>query len=112
MKYRLLQFGLAGLSLALAACTVVSAAESNPSPRFDLQRFDVRGNTLLLAQPALPGLDTPGNSSAPPRIPPGLYVQAVDGLIRVTNPVGATNFTVGHPGRSMAKSNAADGEVR
>ncbi|MYN38869.1 iron dicitrate transport regulator FecR [Duganella sp. FT109W] len=46
---------------------------------------------LLLAQAAIPA---PGTSA----LPPGLYVQVIDGMINLTNKGGAQNFTAGQFG--------------
>ena len=45
---------------------------------------------LMLAQGPLPG--------GPSSMPPGLYVQVLDGLIHVTNPSGTSNFSAGQFG--------------
>ena len=60
----------------------------------------IRGTTFIasyvppvaLGGPALP------QAPAPAALPPGLYVQVLDGLIHVTNPAGAQNFSAGQFG--------------
>jgi hypothetical protein len=48
---------------------------------------------LQLAQAAPPPSSTPS-----PKLPPGLYVHVIDGLIHVTNPIGTSNFSAGQFG--------------
>jgi len=55
---------------------------------------------LMLAQINIPlptGLTPTANGSTPP-LPPGLYVQVIDGLINVTNKGGTQNFAAGQFG--------------
>lgn len=60
----------------------------------------IRGTTFIasyvppvaLGGPVLP------KAPAPAVLPPGLYVQVLDGLIHVTNPAGAQNFSAGQFG--------------
>lgn len=60
----------------------------------------IRGTTFIasyvpptaLGGPALP------KAPAPAALPPGLYVQVLDGLIHVTNPAGSQNFAAGQFG--------------
>ena len=54
---------------------------------------DIPAETVLwqMAQGPLPAVPTQGRA-------PGLYVSVIDGLIRVTNPVGTTNFSAGQFG--------------
>ena len=49
---------------------------------------------------ALAAAQMPPPVSGPPQasLPPGLYVQVIDGLIHVTNPVGTQNFSAGQFG--------------
>ncbi len=56
--------------------------------------------SLLLAQinMPLPGGLTPNPTGSTPPLPPGLYVQVIDGLINVTNRGGAQNFSAGQFG--------------
>ncbi|MEG1767116.1 MAG: hypothetical protein RR311_01510 [Comamonas sp.] len=60
--------------------------------------------TLLSAfgAPAMATVAIPSSSVAPPpsvpSLPPGLYVQVIDGLISVTNKGGSTNFAAGQFG--------------
>jgi hypothetical protein len=61
-----------------------------------------------LAAIAVFSLATPAQAAGPlppqplpptgPILPPGLYVQVLDGLINVTNPSGASNFSAGQFG--------------
>ncbi|WP_215410337.1 FecR family protein [Janthinobacterium sp. JC611] len=54
----------------------------------------IRGTTFV-ATYAVPSAPLP---SAGPGLPPGLYVQVLDGLIHVTNPAGTQNFAAGQFG--------------
>jgi hypothetical protein len=56
-------------------------------------------STAALAQSniSLPGL-TPRPSGSPVALPPGLYVSVLDGMIKVTNPIGTSNFAAGQFG--------------
>jgi hypothetical protein len=51
-----------------------------------------------MAQVALPGGLSPNQGPAQSSLPPGLYVQVIDGLIHVSNPAGAQNFAAGQFG--------------
>ncbi|MES2877685.1 MAG: hypothetical protein V4713_04625, partial [Pseudomonadota bacterium] len=52
--------------------------------------------TLLSASPLLLA-QVPG-PSRPPSLPPGLYVQVLDGIIHLSNGGGTTNFSAGQFG--------------
>ena len=49
-------------------------------------------------QPLLLAQNIPVPSGLPAALPPGLYVQVIDGLIHVTNPSGTQNFAAGQFG--------------
>jgi len=53
---------------------------------------------LMLAQVNVPLPKTPGPTVNPLTLPPGLYVQVIDGLINVTNRGGTQNFAAGQFG--------------
>jgi hypothetical protein len=56
---------------------------------------------LMLAQLSLPtpsGLAPGARPTVDPSMPPGLYVQVIDGLINVINKGGAQNFAAGQFG--------------
>jgi hypothetical protein len=58
----------------------------------------IRGTTFIAEWVApLPAGSVPV-PGAPPALPPGLYVQVIDGLINVANPVGNLNFAPGQFG--------------
>jgi hypothetical protein len=57
------------------------------------QPLELTDSPLRLAQIAPPPAPTTPNS-----LPPGLYVQVIDGLINVSNSGGSTNFTAGQFG--------------
>ena len=48
--------------------------------------------------PIQPWLLAPGPTPPAPSLPPGLYVQVIDGLIHVSNPGGTQNFSAGQFG--------------
>ena len=50
-------------------------------------------STAALAQSNVPAIPSPTGARAP-----GLYVAVLDGLIKVTNPAGTTNFAAGQFG--------------
>jgi len=54
--------------------------------------------TLVSALTAPAWAQGPVPPTSPGVLPPGLYVQVVDGLISVTNRAGVTNFTAGQFG--------------
>jgi hypothetical protein len=59
----------------------------------------VRGtNFVVQMAPGVPNLSTPTPPSASPALPPGLYVQVIDGLINVSNKGGTTSFAAGQFG--------------
>lgn len=55
--------------------------------------FGLHG-AAALAQGSIPSVPAPTRQT----LPPGLYVQVIDGLIHVTNPVGSQNFSAGQFG--------------
>jgi hypothetical protein len=63
------------------------------------------GSTAALAQVniPLPAGVTPKPPGAP-TLPPGLYVSVIDGLIKVTNPGGTSNFTAGQFGYTATRT--------
>jgi hypothetical protein len=60
----------------------------------------IRGTTFVASYvpPPAPGGPALLNAPAPVALPPGLYVQVLDGLIHVTNPAGTSNFAAGQFG--------------
>ena len=54
--------------------------------------------TLVSALTAPAWAQGPAPLASSGGLPPGLYVQVLDGLINVTNPAGTTNFTAGQFG--------------
>ncbi|MGK5065452.1 FecR family protein [Janthinobacterium sp. LB3P112] len=56
----------------------------------------IRGTTFVAEYVALGSL--PGTPTARTAPAPGLYVQVLDGMIHVTNPVGTSNFSAGQFG--------------
>jgi hypothetical protein len=60
--------------------------------------FGLHGAAAMAQVAPLPGGLNPGPTSPQSSLPPGLYVQVIDGLIHVTNPGGAQNFAAGQFG--------------
>jgi len=60
----------------------------------------IRGTTFIANYVPLPAPGAPATpgGAATARLAPGLYVQVLDGLIHVTNPVGTSNFSAGQFG--------------
>lgn len=60
----------------------------------------IRGTTFIasVVPPAPPGGPSVPAAPASTMLPPGLYVQVLDGLIHVTNPAGSQNFAAGQFG--------------
>lgn len=60
----------------------------------------IRGTTFIASYvaPAAPGGPALPKAPAPSALPPGLYVQVLDGMIHVTNPAGTLNFAAGQFG--------------
>lgn len=56
-------------------------------------------STAALAQANVPVIPSPTGARAP-----GLYVAVLDGLIKVTNPAGTTNFAAGQFGYTASPS--------
>ena len=60
----------------------------------------IRGTTFVASYvpPVAPGGPAVPKTPAPVALPPGLYVHVIDGMIHVTNPMGAQNFAPGQFG--------------